>query len=358
VIDIVTDSYWWLPPGVTWEHLDAARNKGLLLPQLSDFKEIGMYCVAFAILRWSLENIIFKFLGRAMISHRPALLRKQVPHKQVLLTYESADKGRVSDEQIAKLSSETRVSAKKISAWIAEVKEADLLMRDLSKWTETCWRLTFLTFLSVFQYWNVWDKSWMWNPLEQWENHPFQSIDQPVRTLYLMEIAVYLNLMVSQFTDVRRKDFWAMFIHHIATIILIGYSYTVNFVRNGILVLMCHDPCDVFMEAAKLFKYAGVQAGADFLFVVFMFSWGFLRLYVLPFHVVASWLNIPTPVFPSWYFMTGLLGVLQILHVYWFFLIARIAWNKVVHDKEVDDEREEEMITDVQDAQNKGGKAN
>jgi hypothetical protein len=46
------------------------------------------------------------------------------------------------------------------------------------------------------------------------------------------------------------------------------------------------------------------------------------------------------------------------LHVYWFFLIARIAWNKVVHDKEVDDEREEEMITDVQDAQNKGGKAN
>jgi ceramide synthetase len=65
--------------------------------------------------------------------------------------------------------------------------------------------------------------------------------------------------MVSQFTDVRRKDFWAMFIHHIATIILIGYSYTVNFVRNGILVLMCHDPCDVFMEAAKLFKYAGVQ---------------------------------------------------------------------------------------------------
>jgi hypothetical protein len=53
---------------------------------------------------------------------------KQVPHKQVLLTYESADKGRVSDEQIAKLSSETRVSAKKISAWIAEVKEADLLM--------------------------------------------------------------------------------------------------------------------------------------------------------------------------------------------------------------------------------------
>jgi hypothetical protein len=49
--------------------------QGLLLPQLSDFKEIGMYCVAFAILRWSLENIIFKFLGRAMISHRPALLR-------------------------------------------------------------------------------------------------------------------------------------------------------------------------------------------------------------------------------------------------------------------------------------------
>jgi hypothetical protein len=73
--------------------------------------------------------------------------------------------------------------------------------RDLSKWTETCWRLTFLTFLSVFQYWNVWDKSWMWNPLEQWENHPFQSIDQPVRTLYLMEIAVFVFWLLHRFNN-------------------------------------------------------------------------------------------------------------------------------------------------------------
>ena len=131
--------------------------------------------------------------------------------------------------------------------------------KDLSKWTETCWRLTFLTFLSVWQFWHVWGKSWMWNWREQWEGHPYQSIDPPVQTLYLMQIAVYLNLMASQFSDIRRKDFWPMFIHHIATIILISYSYTVNFVRNGILVLMCHDPCDVFMEGAKLFKYAGVQ---------------------------------------------------------------------------------------------------
>lgn len=53
----------------------------------------------------------------------------------------------------------------------------------------------------------------------------------------------------------------------------------------------------------------------------------------------------------------------QILHVYWFFLIARIAWNKVVHDKEVDDEREEEDALQLANkaadkrSADKGGKA-
>ena len=94
-----------------------------------------------------------------------------------------------------------------------------------------------------------------------------------------------------------------------------------------------------------------------------MSSWAVLRLYIFPFHVMWSWLNIPTAVFPSWYWMTVLLGTLQVLHVYWFFLIARIAINKVVFDKEVDDEREDDETAEAlalkqQAALEKGGKVN
>ncbi len=280
----------------------------------------------------------------------------------MLAAYEKADRGRMSDAECEALSKSTGVRAKKIEAWVAEVKEADLLNKDASKWTETCWRFTFLTAVSVWEYYHVFGQSWAWNAKEQWANYPFQSIDPPVRTLYLMQLAIYFNLFVSQFTDVRRKDFLAMFIHHIVTIVLIGYSYSVNFVRNGILVLMCHDPCDVFLELAKLCKYAGKQLGADILFGAFVASWAFLRLFYLPFYVEHSWVvtfvETVAP-FPSWYFMTGLLAVLQVLHVYWFALISRIVYNKLWLDKEVDDVREEEDEQDAAaaaQAAKKGGK--
>jgi hypothetical protein len=41
-------------------------------------------------------------------------------------------------------------------------------------------------------------------------------------------------------------------IHHIATTLLLVYSYYVNFTRVGVMVLLVHDMSDIFLEAAKL----------------------------------------------------------------------------------------------------------
>jgi hypothetical protein len=52
----------------------------------------------------------------------------------------------------------------------------------------------------------------------------------------------------SAFTiDVRRSDFWEMAIHHAITIILLSLSFTVNFVRIGTMVLICHDTADIIL---------------------------------------------------------------------------------------------------------------
>ncbi len=42
-----------------------------------------------------------------------------------------------------------------------------------------------------------------------------------------------------------------MFIHHIATISLLSFSYIVNFVRVGTLVLVIHDCGDYWLEVIK-----------------------------------------------------------------------------------------------------------
>ena len=67
----------------------------------------------------------------------------------------------------------------------------------------------------------------------------------------MIELAFYWSLLFSQFIDVKRKDFWQMFLHHIATISLLSFSYIVNFVRVGSLVLVVHDCADYWLEVGN-----------------------------------------------------------------------------------------------------------
>ena len=48
---------------------------------------------------------------------------------------------------------------------------------------------------------------------------------------YMLELAFYWSLCFSQFFDVKRKDFWEMFIHHLTTIALLCFSWTCNLTR-------------------------------------------------------------------------------------------------------------------------------
>jgi ceramide synthetase len=66
----------------------------------------------------------------------------------------------------------------------------------------------------------------------------------------MIELAFYWSLIFSQFIDVKRKDFWQMFLHHIVTIALLSFSYVVNFLRIGTLVLVIHDFGDFWLEVS------------------------------------------------------------------------------------------------------------
>lgn len=44
------------------------------------------------------------------------------------------------------------------------------------------------------------------------------------------------------------KDFMIMLVHHLATILLIIFSYTNNMIRCGTLVMCLHDVSDIFLE--------------------------------------------------------------------------------------------------------------
>ena len=79
-------------------------------------------------------------------------------------------------------------------------------------------------------------------------NYPHHKIDRDVWWYYMIELSFYWSLCISQFFDVKRKDFWEMFIHHVTTIALMAFSWTCNLTRVGTLVLVIHDCADIFLE--------------------------------------------------------------------------------------------------------------
>jgi hypothetical protein len=154
-----------------------------------------------------------------------------------------------------------------------------------------------------------------------------QSISNDIWWYYMVSMAFYWSLTASQFFDVRRKDFWQMFAHHMITILLIALSWVCNLHRVGSLVLLVHDCADIFLEAAKITKYANYQKVCDIIFAVFTVVWISTRLGLYPRILYSTTVEAPQilPMFPAYYIFNSLLVLLLLLHIGWTYLIIQIA---------------------------------
>lgn len=143
----------------------------------------------------------------------------------------------------------------------------------------------------------------------------------------MISMAFYWSLTFSQFFDVKRKDFWQMFFHHMITLLLISLSWMCNLHRVGSLVLLVHDCADILLEAAKLTKYANYQKACDVIFAVFTFVWIFTRLGLFPRIIYSTSVEAKrvVPMFPAYYIFNTLLILLLILHCVWTYMILQIA---------------------------------
>ena len=56
------------------------------------------------------------------------------------------------------------------------------------------------------------------------------------------------------------------------------------------MIMLLHDPSDIFLEGAKMCDLAGTELAATVLFALLLTTWGFLRLVVLPFWIIHSML--------------------------------------------------------------------
>mmetsp|Transcript_4396 Transcript_4396/g.11015 ORF Transcript_4396/g.11015 Transcript_4396/m.11015 type:complete len:307 (-) Transcript_4396:85-1005(-) len=221
----------------------------------------------------------------------------------------------------------------------------------MSKWTESCWKMTAFGGLAVAGLAVAWDEPWLTDTRAFWAgctdfpcNH---KSGRDLRWYYSAEMGFYIYSIPSLFLwETRRKDFLEHAAHHFVTLFLIVYSHYVNFMRAGAMVMLLHDVCDIWLELAKLGNYAGSEVLSTTFFVVFLLVWIAMRLVYFPAWIIRSTLyevisevadKVPhIPREPHYSLFNGLLITLLVLHVYWTFLILKVVAGKLKSGKTKD----------------------
>lgn len=172
-----------------------------------------------------------------------------------------------------------------------------------------------------------------------------------VTLFYLIEIGFYLQAIpFLLFEEVRRKDWLESLLHHFVTLGLMYYSWYANVTRPGVIVMLLHDISDIFLEAAKLARYAEQESWATIMFATFALSWVILRVILYPMIVVSRmlidpvlYLAIPYDINPQPHYSVfgTLFMVLYFLHLYWTWLIWKVIERQFTKGS-MDDVREDD----------------
>ncbi|KAI9355917.1 TLC domain-containing protein [Zopfochytrium polystomum] len=120
----------------------------------------------------------------------------------------------------------------------------------------------------------------------------------------------------------RRLDFGEMLLHHLVTVALISLSYLGGQMRIGCLILFLHDASDISSYMIKSVVDTGRTLLTLSVYLFLLASWGYCRLYVFPFLIIATIMRTDVPFVDTTvrYVFVGLLLCLQALHLYWYSL--------------------------------------
>ncbi|NXT91772.1 CERS2 synthase, partial [Anhinga rufa] len=187
----------------------------------------------------------------------------------------------------------------------------------------------------------------------------FQSMLPSQYWYYMIELSFYWSLLFSIASDVKRKDFKEQIIHHVATIILISFSWFANYIRAGTLIMALHDSSDYLLESAKMFNYAGWRNTCNNIFIVFAAVFIVTRLVILPFWIMHCTVVYPLDLYPAffgYYFFNFMMVVLQSLHIFWAYLIIRMAQKFITGKARGEDERSDREETDNSEEEEEAAK--
>ncbi|XP_038711535.1 LAG1 longevity assurance homolog 2-like isoform X2 [Tripterygium wilfordii] len=208
----------------------------------------------------------------------------------------------------------------------------------IAKRSESMWKLTYYASVEACILKIAYHEPWFRDTKEYFKGWPNQELKLPLKLFYMCQCGFYTySIAALLLWETRRKDFAVMMSHHIITVILIGYSYISRFFCVGSIILALHDSSDVFLEAAKVFKYSEKELGASLCFGFFALSWLILRLICFPLWVIKTtscnlheYVDISQVYGMSLYYVFNtMLLMLLVFHMYWWVLICSMIMRQL-----------------------------
>ncbi|XP_073127521.1 ceramide synthase LOH2-like [Henckelia pumila] len=234
------------------------------------------------------------------------------------------------------------------------LKLNDAAKAKIGKCSESMWKLTYYATVEFCILSSTYHESWFSDARGYFRDWPDQELKRSLKLIYMCQCGFYIYSIAALLTwETRRKDFFVMMSHHVVTVILIAYSYITRFFRIGAVILALHDASDVFLEAAKVFKYSETDLGASICFGFFALSWLVLRLIIFPFWVIRSssyhsceFLRLPEPYMVMIYYVFNtMLLTLLVFHIYWWILI----WSMITRQLKNKGKVGEDVRSDSED---------
>lgn len=106
--------------------------------------------------------------------------------------------------------------------------------------------------------------------------------------IYAFQLAIWTYSGIRhRFFEVRRNDYFMMFVHHIVTMILELMSFGYDYTAYGLLIMLIHESSDIFVEIVKIFNHLHSyhKEGyylAEGSFITNLFVWFIVRLVIFP----------------------------------------------------------------------------
>ncbi|KAI8610473.1 TLC domain-containing protein [Chytriomyces sp. MP71] len=229
-------------------------------------------------------------------------------------------------------------------------QQVDQLEKERAKLQLAMWKCFTYVLTVVVGIYTLSQDTWWKEPELYFKGYPHLTT-RTMKVYYNIGFGNYAYQLYTLFYEPKQSDFWAMFTHHICTLVVMGVSYSASFTRIGAVILLLHDLADPIMVSARLVPLDCERMPmADIFFGIFAFTFLVTRNFIFPYYVISACIpyglyedgaRMPRGYAEYFWICVACLWLLQALNLNWGYLICKMVVKTLTEGKVEKDIRDD-----------------